>query len=78
MMGIEPAGQRPERRHDQLGRREDEAAPGDMAALEVDPELGMEMARDFGRRIGRRGFMAKDDPGELGLLDDAAAAMIGE
>ena len=35
MMGVEPAGQRSERRHDDLGRRSDEAAPRHAPAAQV-------------------------------------------
>ena len=56
----------------------DEAAPRDVAALEVKPQLGMEMAGDFGPRLAAHGFVAKDDPGDLDLVRDPAAAMVGE
>ena len=78
MMRVEPAGQRAERRHDDLARRLDEAAARDLAALEVQPELGMEMAGDFRPRVVADGFMAQDDSAELDLVLDPAAAMVGE
>ena len=72
MMGVEPAGQRAECGHDELGRRRDEAAARDLAALEVQPQLGMEMAGDFRPRLVAHRFVAKDDPGDLDLILDAA------
>ena len=53
MMRIEPAGQRAERRQDQLASGQHETAPRDIAAAMVDPELRMEMARQFGPRLRR-------------------------
>ena len=63
---------------DHLGRRDHEAAARDLTALEMKPELGVEMARHFGARVVANRFVAEDDPGDLGLLGEHAAAMIGE
>ena len=71
MMRVEAAGQRAERRHDDLVRRHDEAAPRDLPALEVEPQLGMEMAGDFGPRLAAHGFVAKDDPADLDFVLDS-------
>ena len=56
----------------------DEAAPRDASALEVKPQLGMDMARHFGPRVAAHRFVAEDDPGDLDLVGELAAAMIGE
>jgi hypothetical protein len=77
-MGIEAPGERSERRHDDLGRGFDEAAARDLAALEAQPELGMEMPRDFGADFFAHRLMAQDDAGNFDLFGDAAAAMVGE
>src|SRR5438309_5901649 len=78
MVRIEAAGQRPERRHDDLARRRDEAAARDLATAKMDPELGVEMAGDLGARLLAPRFVAEDDAAKLDLFGDAAAAMIGE
>ena len=78
MVRVESAGQRAERRQDHLGLRDDEAAARDLPALEIEPELGMIVARHFRARIAADRFMAQDDPGDLDLLDQSAAAMIGK
>ena len=49
-----------------------------LAALEVQPELGMEMAGDFRARVVALGFVAEDDSADLDLVRDPAAAMVGE
>ena len=61
---VEPAGERAERGQDQLGLRDDETAPRDLPALEVEPELGVKMARHFGPRVVAHRLMAKDDAGD--------------
>ena len=78
MMGVEPAGQRPEGGQDQLGRGRDEAAARDLPAAMIDPELGVEMAAELGPGLGGIGLVAQDQPVDLGLLDDRPAAMVGE
>src|SRR5438309_164317 len=78
MMRVEAAGERAECRHDDLGGRSDETAARDVPSLEVQPELGMEVAGNFRPRLLADGFVAKDDAADLDLLLDAAAAMVGE
>ena len=78
MVRVEAAGQRAEGGHDQLGRRDDEAAARDLAAVEVQPELGMEMAGDFGPGLAAHRLVAEEIPAKLDLVRDAAAAMVGE
>ena len=56
----------------------DEAAPRHLPAFEVHAQLGMEVAGNFRPRIAADRFVAKDDPAELDLLLDAAAAMVGK
>ena len=77
-MGIEAPGERSERRHDDLGRGFDEAAARDLAALEAQPELGMEMAGDLRPGFAAHRLVAQDDAGNFDLFGDAAAAMVGE
>ena len=78
MVGVEPSGQRPEGGKDDLPIRDHEAAPRHPAALEVDPKLGMEMAGHLGPLLVLHGLVAEDDPAELDLVGDSAAAMVGE
>ena len=42
-----------------------EAAARDVASLEVEPQLGMEMAGDFRAGIVAHRFVAKDDSGDF-------------
>ena len=56
----------------------DEAAARDLAALEVQPQLGMEMARDFRPRLVAHGLVAKHDSGDFDLIGELPAAMVGE
>ena len=78
MMGVEPAGQRAERRHDELGWRSDEAAARNVAAFQVEPELGMKVAGNFRARLAAHRFVAKDDAAGHDLFLDPSAAMVGE
>src|SRR5258708_6122346 len=78
MMGVEAAGQRPERRHDYLRRRRNETAARDLAAAQVNPEFGMEVAGDFGPRLVAQRLVAKNEAAKLDLLGDAPSAMVGE
>ena len=78
MVCVEAAGERAERRHDELGRRQHETAPRDAAAPQVHAQLGVEMAGDFGPRIVADGLVTEDDPAELDLVDEASATMIRE
>ena len=78
MGGVEAAGQRAERGQDQLGLGNHETAPRHLAPFEVHPQLGVEMAGHFRARVAAHRFVAKDDPGNLQLVGQAAAAMVGE
>ena len=65
MMGVEPAGQRAEGGQDQLALRRHEAAPRDQPAAQVQAQLGVEMAGQFGPRLVRarpRGAAAARPP----------------
>ena len=55
MMGVEPAGQRAERRHDELGRRDRRSSAAKRCRpLQVSRSLGWIMARHFGPRVVAR------------------------
>ena len=73
-MGVEPAGQRSERGHDDLVRAADEAAAGDLPPFQVKPQLGMKVARYFRPRLTTYRLMAKDDSADLDFIGDSAAA----
>src|SRR4051794_40172211 len=78
MVDVEPAGQGAERRKDDLGRRNDEAAAGHAPALEMEPQLGMEMARHLGPRVVAYSLGAQHEAADLGLLHQRTAAVIGK
>ena len=59
MVGVEPAGERTESGQDELGGGRDEAAARDLAASQMTPELGVEMAGDFWRAVAAHGFVAE-------------------
>ena len=77
MVRVEAAGQRSECGHDDLVRGFDEATAGDLPAFEVKPQLGMEVAGDFGPGFVRHRFVAEDDSVELDLVLDPSAAKPG-
>ena len=78
MMGVEPAGQRSERRHDDLRGRRDEAAARDMPSFELKTQLRMKMAGDFHASLVAHRLVAEDDPSNLNLVIDSSAAMISK
>ena len=79
MRCVEPAGERAEGGQDQLGGRCDEAAARDAAAAQVARRsLGWKWPDISGRGSSRTRFVAKDDPADFHLLDEPAAAMVGE
>ncbi|OMP12973.1 oligopeptide/dipeptide ABC transporter ATP-binding protein, partial [Corchorus olitorius] len=73
MARIQPAGQRAQRRQDQLGRRSDEAAARYMPAAQRQAQLGVEMARYLRPGVGRIGLMPQPDAVHL-RLDRTASA----
>ena len=61
IVGVQPPGQRPEGRQDQLGCAAHKAAPRHQPPPDSLPELGMKMARQFRSRIMRVGLVAQND-----------------
>src|SRR6185369_6489915 len=78
MVGVESAGQRAERRHDDLARRCDEATARDLSAAEVNPKLRVIMARDLRAGLAALRLVAEHDAPKLNLILDAPAAMVGK
>ena len=78
MMGVQPPGQRSERRKNDFRRRDHETAAGDLAAFQVDSQFRMIMARHFGTRVAALRLVPQDNSGEFYLILDPAAAMVGE
>jgi len=76
MVRVQTAGQCAECREDQLGRRDDEATTRNLTAFEVQPKLGMVVARHLRSRVVAHGFMAQNDTRDLDLYLQPAAAMI--